>query len=162
MFASNCSVWFDRKWIPWKQDVETGMRGWKWSGKVIKEGISVNEGERPQLLFRYAVQYVRVCVVSLYAGGVNDGWRVKERMRQMWAVRVRVSVIGESPYIFCVIYPSSGLITKAWNVWLSFSGKKHSFCWQRSFCQWILGVLRVCVSVSLSFFVHLRFPMFPL
>lgn len=26
---SDCSVWFDRKWIPWKQDVATGVRHWK-------------------------------------------------------------------------------------------------------------------------------------
>lgn len=50
---SDCSVWFDRKWIPWKQDVATGVRHWKWSGKIIKEGASVNEGERLQRLFLY-------------------------------------------------------------------------------------------------------------
>ena len=58
---SYCAVWFDRKWIPWKEDVATGVRRWKWSGKIIKKGASVNEGERLQRLFLY----MHICVLCL-------------------------------------------------------------------------------------------------
>lgn len=83
---SDCSVWFDRKWIPWKQDVTTGMQCWKWSGKTIKEGASVNEGERLQRLFLYmcmcvccvCVSCVCVCPSLLEEVMMMDGGRKRD------------------------------------------------------------------------------------
>lgn len=97
-----------------------------------------------------------VCVsVSISAGrGNDDGWRAKEGLRQLCAVRVLWWYSGWVTYILCVSYirpwvqyPKHGMVN-----FHALAENINSLCWQRALCQRILGVLCECVYESLSFF----------
>lgn len=85
--------------------LEAGCSNWHAALEMIRknnqEGASVNEGERLQRLFLHmcmcvlcmCIVYVcRVCVrvcVFYTGGGNDDGWRAKERLRQLCGVLSR-------------------------------------------------------------------------
>lgn len=128
---------FDRKWILWKQDVTTESQRWKWSGKIIKEGASANESERPLRLFLYAAAVYLMFVFSSLSEEVmmmDGGW---ERDRSSCVHVVRDGVMEGNSAIFNVSYIHFLVRYQKRATQLNFrllQEKNPLWWWQRCFC----------------------------